>query len=233
MHKYTIFLSLDLIHGSPPFLDSVSEVPEDEALIHLKLQPEGDLFPCCDGTEEISQSSSNDTPAPERTVCQPCSTGSHLVPSTREEEDNEEGVISSERDSEQEDESQEEVSEDEEQEEQVKNVADAEAETSEKGVEAEEPQKLVPISRKLMADAAPMEKAPAGTKVSVDDTILAAEPEPDVAQTKKVEKVVEKMTVAEKEQPVVKESVSDEPVRKSSMKGTRFQCINVLDILMH
>lgn len=235
-----IVLSLDLIHGSlPPFLDSASEVPEDEALMHLKLQPEGDLFPCCDGTEEISQSSSNDTPAPERTVCQPCSTGSHLVPNTREEEvDNDKEVISSERDSEQEDESQEEVSEDEEQEEQIKNVVDAEAETSEERVEAEEPQthkshgikeESGPISGKLMADAAPMDKseAPAGTKVSVEDIILAAEPEPDVAQTKKVEKVVEKMTVAEKEQPLVKESVSEEPVRKSSMKGTIFQCINV------
>ncbi|XP_053274101.1 uncharacterized protein LOC128436345 [Pleuronectes platessa] len=48
----------------------------DESLVHLHLQqPEGDLFSCgCDTTEEhSSQSSSNDTPAPERAMCQPCS----------------------------------------------------------------------------------------------------------------------------------------------------------------
>lgn len=79
----------------------MSEVPEDEALVRLQLQPEADMFPCCDGTEEISQSSSNDTPAPERTVCQPCSSGSKLVPPTRgdgtseeEDSDNDEMVSS-------------------------------------------------------------------------------------------------------------------------------------------
>ncbi|XP_026871213.2 sarcalumenin-like isoform X1 [Electrophorus electricus] len=52
--------------------ESVSEVSDDELLVRLQLQSESNMFPCCDGTEEISQSSSNDTPAPERTVCTPC-----------------------------------------------------------------------------------------------------------------------------------------------------------------
>ncbi|XP_037621033.1 sarcalumenin-like isoform X3 [Sebastes umbrosus] len=52
-----------------------SSVHDEEPLVHLQLQhPEGDLFSCgCDTTEEhASQSSSNDTPAPERPMCQPC-----------------------------------------------------------------------------------------------------------------------------------------------------------------
>lgn len=247
MAIYNVFLSLDFGTESHSFVDSVSEVPEDEALMRLKLQPEGDLFPCCDGTEEISQSSSNDTPAPERTVCQPCSTGSHLVPNTREEEDSDEEVVSSEvaeglgeGESEQEDESQEEVLEEEEQEgadeEDAGDVDSEETETKEEGVEEEEPQeheddrveggtiKSDTSSGKLMADAAPVDEteATAGTKVSVEDRILAAE-ETDVAQTKKVKKVVEKLA----DPPAERESVSEEPVRKSSVKGTRRQCVNV------
>lgn len=204
--------------------------------MRLKLQPEGELFPCCDGTEEISQSSSNDTPAPERTVCQPCSTGSQLVPPTRAEEDNEKEVLSSEvaeglseGGSEQEDESQEEVSEDEEQEKQVKN--DEQEETDVEGVghsdsteeasedaetveeennndaeEAEEPRETIK-SGKLIADAAPVDES----KVSVEKIFIAAD-EPDVAKTKKVEKAGEKLP----------DPVPEEPVRKSSVKGTRF-----------
>ncbi|XP_062401937.1 sarcalumenin-like isoform X4 [Sardina pilchardus] len=82
--------------------DAVAEVAspvgsEDEALVQLKLQPEGDLFPCgCDPTEELSPSTSNDTPAPER-VCQPCSSGPSLgtVPVEQEEEEEEEEVVTS------------------------------------------------------------------------------------------------------------------------------------------
>ncbi|XP_069024006.1 sarcalumenin [Embiotoca jacksoni] len=52
-----------------------SSIHDEEPLMHLQLQqPEGDVFSCgCDTTEEhASQSSSNDTPAPERAMCQPC-----------------------------------------------------------------------------------------------------------------------------------------------------------------
>uniref|UniRef100_A0AAQ4PV63 Sarcalumenin n=1 Tax=Gasterosteus aculeatus aculeatus TaxID=481459 RepID=A0AAQ4PV63_GASAC len=48
---------------------------DEDPLVRLQLQqPEGDPFSCgCDATEEhASQSSSNDTPAPERAICQPC-----------------------------------------------------------------------------------------------------------------------------------------------------------------
>ncbi|MED6250946.1 hypothetical protein ATANTOWER_016967 [Ataeniobius toweri] len=41
--------------------------------MHLQLQqPDGDIFPCGCDTTDASQTSSNDTPAPERAVCQPC-----------------------------------------------------------------------------------------------------------------------------------------------------------------
>ncbi|KAL2086937.1 hypothetical protein ACEWY4_017996 [Coilia grayii] len=77
--------------------DAVPEVAspvgsEDEALVQLKLQPEGDLYPCgCDPTEEgVSPSTSNDTPAPER-VCQPCNTGPNLASVPVEQEEVEEG----------------------------------------------------------------------------------------------------------------------------------------------
>ncbi|XP_041838095.1 sarcalumenin-like [Melanotaenia boesemani] len=52
-----------------------SSILDEEPLMHLQLQqPEGDLFSCgCDAAEDQqSQSSSNDTPAPERAMCQPC-----------------------------------------------------------------------------------------------------------------------------------------------------------------
>ncbi|KAG7491327.1 hypothetical protein MATL_G00002440 [Megalops atlanticus] len=66
---------------------------EDEPLVHLQLQqPEGQpLFPCpCDGGEDRSQSS-NDTPAPERGVCQPCAAAAPSAgePAVEEEEQGE------------------------------------------------------------------------------------------------------------------------------------------------
>ncbi|XP_030638719.1 sarcalumenin [Chanos chanos] len=89
--------------------ESVAEVTshvgsEDEPLMRLQLQqPEGDLFPCgCDPTEELAQSSSNDTPAPERTACKPCATSPDLgqivedTSSAKEEEEEDEGVATEE-----------------------------------------------------------------------------------------------------------------------------------------
>ena len=67
--------------------------------MRLQFQPEGgDLFPCCDPTTEDhgGQSSSNDTPAPDRAVCQPCDPAPSLgsapeeAPPSVEEEDEEE-----------------------------------------------------------------------------------------------------------------------------------------------
>uniref|UniRef100_A0A3Q2PD59 Sarcalumenin n=1 Tax=Fundulus heteroclitus TaxID=8078 RepID=A0A3Q2PD59_FUNHE len=50
-----------------------SSIHDEEPRMHLQLQqPEGDLFSCGCGTTDASQTSSNDTPAPERAVCQPC-----------------------------------------------------------------------------------------------------------------------------------------------------------------
>ncbi|KAF7223758.1 sarcalumenin [Nothobranchius furzeri] len=63
-------------------------VHDEEPLMHLQLQqPEGDLFSCgCDSTD-ASQTSSNDTPAPEKAACQPCK-----APAAAEEEHEEEGA---------------------------------------------------------------------------------------------------------------------------------------------
>ncbi|XP_051940808.1 sarcalumenin-like [Hippocampus zosterae] len=52
-----------------------SSIPDEDPLVPLRLQePEGNVFSCGCGTaeEHPSLSSSNDTPAPERPVCQPC-----------------------------------------------------------------------------------------------------------------------------------------------------------------
>ncbi|XP_056303209.1 sarcalumenin-like [Danio aesculapii] len=60
---------------------------ETEQLVPLKLKSEGQLFNCCDGTEDISQSTSNDTPAPHRPVCQPCGTGAQIEDASLEEDE--------------------------------------------------------------------------------------------------------------------------------------------------
>ncbi|TNM85471.1 hypothetical protein fugu_007742 [Takifugu bimaculatus] len=63
---------------------------DEEPLLHLQLQqPEEKLFSCgCDGAEgHGSQSSSNDTPGPERSACQPCSPGKEGGDAGRLEED--------------------------------------------------------------------------------------------------------------------------------------------------
>ncbi|XP_037113780.1 uncharacterized protein LOC119126626 isoform X1 [Syngnathus acus] len=52
-----------------------SSIPDEEPLVSLRLQePETNLFSCGCGTaeEHPSQTLSNDTPAPERPMCQPC-----------------------------------------------------------------------------------------------------------------------------------------------------------------
>ncbi|XP_068583763.1 sarcalumenin-like [Cebidichthys violaceus] len=66
---------LSLLALSAADLLTGPSIHDEDPLVHLQLQqPEGDLFSCgCDTTEEpASQSSSNDTPAPERAICQPC-----------------------------------------------------------------------------------------------------------------------------------------------------------------
>ncbi|XP_074485246.1 sarcalumenin isoform X2 [Sebastes fasciatus] len=83
-----------------------SSVHDEEPLVRLQLQhPEGDLFSCgCDTTEEhASQSSSNDTPAPERPMCQPCKPPSAVdteeeSTSTSEHEEEEAEAASAEED---------------------------------------------------------------------------------------------------------------------------------------
>ncbi|XP_040001331.1 sarcalumenin-like [Xiphias gladius] len=80
---------LSLLAVSSADLLAGSSIHDEEPLVRLQLQqPEGDLFSCgCDTTEEhASQSSSNDTPAPERAMCQPCKPPSALSTDAEKEE---------------------------------------------------------------------------------------------------------------------------------------------------
>ncbi|XP_053712815.1 sarcalumenin-like isoform X2 [Synchiropus splendidus] len=86
---------LSLVASFSAELLSDSTSPDDELLVQLQLQqPEEDLFSCgCDSAEEhTSQSSSNDTPAPERALCQPCNPPPALQP---EEDTPEEEAVTS------------------------------------------------------------------------------------------------------------------------------------------
>ncbi|XP_029290881.1 sarcalumenin [Cottoperca gobio] len=97
---------LSLLALSAADLLAESSIHDEEHLVHLQFQqPEGELFSCgCDTTEEhASQSSSNDTPAPERVICQPCKPPSAVdteeVPaSTSEHEEEEEDAAHAEED---------------------------------------------------------------------------------------------------------------------------------------
>ncbi|KAM4584413.1 uncharacterized protein PAE49_003972 [Odontesthes bonariensis] len=90
---------LSLLVLSAADLLAEPSVHDEEPLMHLQLQQsEGDLFSCsCDTTEEhASQSSSNDTPAPERAVCQPCKplSAAEEEPATLSEHEEEEAAPS-------------------------------------------------------------------------------------------------------------------------------------------
>ncbi|KAJ8367101.1 hypothetical protein AAFF_G00331050 [Aldrovandia affinis] len=86
-------LSLLALATSEPAADTLGRAPvDDEPLVQLHLQqPEGEhLFTCsCDRGEDHS-SSSNDTPGPETTVCQPCPTSQESAGETTVEEEEEE-----------------------------------------------------------------------------------------------------------------------------------------------
>ncbi|XP_016298322.1 sarcalumenin-like isoform X1 [Sinocyclocheilus anshuiensis] len=124
---------------------SITQLPkyavdsETEPLVPFQLKSEGELFNCCDGTEDISQSSSNDTPAPNRPVCQPCGTGAQIDTTAEDvssNEDEEEKEVASEEKSEelsQEETSSEEIIEEEAQEEE----AEVELDESNEAVEEE------------------------------------------------------------------------------------------------
>ncbi|KAF4097820.1 sarcalumenin isoform X2 [Onychostoma macrolepis] len=110
---------------------------ETEPIVPFQLKSEGKLFNCCDGTEDISQSSSNDTPAPNRPVCQPCGTGAHIDTTAEDVSSNEEEEVVSEEKSEelnQEETSSEEIFEKEAQEEEAEVELDESNEAAEEEV---------------------------------------------------------------------------------------------------
>ncbi|XP_078146153.1 LOW QUALITY PROTEIN: sarcalumenin [Centroberyx gerrardi] len=119
-----------------------ASIHDEEPLMRLQVQqPEGDLFSCgCDPTEEhASQSSSNDTPAPERAMCPPCN-----PPSPPAEEEEEEGAapaeeeVSAEEVASDGEEEQEEVASQEEVVEEEEATSEEEAETVEEAESLEE-----------------------------------------------------------------------------------------------
>ncbi|KAF3844131.1 hypothetical protein F7725_016179 [Dissostichus mawsoni] len=182
-----------------------SSVHNEEPLVHMQLQqPEGDLFSCgCDTTEEhSSQSSSNDTPAPERALCQPCT-----PPSAVDTE--EEPAVASEHEEEgeaapvEEDASREEVTSDgqeeevaseaaaEEEEEVAVEVASSEVEEEEEnieeGEEEGEPQEEVaaeetveePEDTQDETEAAAEEESVESPEDATEEEVAEAEPEPE------------------------------------------------------
>ncbi|KAI9533982.1 hypothetical protein NQZ68_018350 [Dissostichus eleginoides] len=183
-----------------------SSVHNEEPLVHLQLQqPEGDLFSCgCDTTEEhSSQSSSNDTPAPERALCQPCTPPSAVdteeepaVASEHEEEEGEAAPV-------EEDASREEVTSDgqeeevaseaaaEEEEEVAVEVASSEVEEEEEnieeGEEEGEPQEEVaaeetveePEDTQDETEAAAEEESVESPEDATEEEVAEAEPEPE------------------------------------------------------
>ncbi|XP_041960462.1 protein P200-like isoform X4 [Alosa sapidissima] len=184
--------------------DAVAEVVspvEDEALVQLKLQPEGDLFPCgCDPTEELSPSTSNDTPAPER-VCQPCSSGPSLgaVPVEQEEEE-EEVVNSAEEAAAPEGDA---VSEEEEEEEES-----SQEEAAEEAGEEEEGEEV--------ANAEPAEEETGGVEESVDEE--AAEEVSSEETSEAEEEATEAEESAEEQETV--EEVEGETASEEAMEGS-------------
>ncbi|XP_048103186.1 sarcalumenin-like isoform X4 [Alosa alosa] len=184
--------------------DAVAEVVspvEDEALVQLKLQPEGDLFPCgCDPTEELSPSTSNDTPAPER-VCQPCSSGPSLgaVPVEQEEEE-EEVVNSAEEAAAPEGDA---VSEEEEEEEES-----SQEEAAEEAGEEEEGEEV--------ANAEPAEEEIGGVEESVDEE--AAEEVSSEETSEAEEEATEAEESAEEQETV--EEVEGETASEEAMEGS-------------
>ncbi|KAK1886659.1 Sarcalumenin [Dissostichus eleginoides] len=198
-----------LMHGlvvSSSRLYAGSSVHNEEPLVHLQLQqPEGDLFSCgCDTTEEhSSQSSSNDTPAPERALCQPCTPPSAVdteeepaVASEHEEEEGEAAPV-------EEDASREEVTSDgqeeevaseaaaEEEEEVAVEVASSEVEEEEEnieeGEEEGEPQEEVaaeetveePEDTQDETEAAAEEESVESPEDATEEEVAEAEPEPE------------------------------------------------------
>nr|XP_055073239.1 sarcalumenin-like isoform X1 [Misgurnus anguillicaudatus] len=176
---------------------------ESDPLVPLQLKPEGELFTSCDGTEDISRSSSNDTPAPKRPVCQPCSPGGHIHTTTEDVSSNEEEEVASEEKDEElsEEESSEEIFEGEAQEEE-ENTKDEALEVVDEEAEGEEDSDV---------------EAPMVVEVSLE------EEEEEVHETEEVvvkeeEVVVEEEEVHETEEEVVEEEevvVEEEEVHET------------------
>ncbi|XP_033976219.1 sarcalumenin-like [Trematomus bernacchii] len=170
-----------------------SSVHNEEPLVHLQLQqPEGDLFSCgCDTTEEHgSQSSSNDTPAPERALCQPCTPPSAVdteeEPAVASEHEEEEGRAAPVE----EDASREEVTSDgqeeevaseaaaEEEEEVAVEVASSEVEEEEENIEEGE-EEGEPQEEVAAEEAVAEEESVESPEDATEEEVAEAEPEPE------------------------------------------------------
>ncbi|XP_050926715.1 sarcalumenin isoform X6 [Lates calcarifer] len=194
---------LSLLALSAADLLAGSSIHDEEALVSLQLQqPEEDLFSCgCDTTEEhASQSSSNDTPAPERAMCQPCTPPSALSTDSEEEEP---ASTSEHEDEEEEAASTEEVASDGEEEQE-------EAAPQEEVVEEEE-------EEEAMSEEEPSEEAESMEDQSVEEEAASPEEETEEGEVEAEEELSheeEEVTelheeVAEEEEPAAEETVEE------------------------
>ncbi|KAL6461963.1 hypothetical protein MHYP_G00301080 [Metynnis hypsauchen] len=190
--------------------DSVSEVPENEPLMRLQFQKDGGRFSGCDCNKEITQSSSNDTPAPERTVCRPCTAGPHMdAPSredsvTSEEEEEDEEVASNKAGEvvEQEEESKEQALENEDQEEPQGNEEHEEA-SEEVMVESN-------AAEDASEEAEDVEEEVSEAELDTTATPPGEEPEV-IEESEVVEEPVQKEEEEVLEEPVSEEETVEEP----------------------
>ncbi|XP_051550937.1 sarcalumenin-like [Myxocyprinus asiaticus] len=207
---------------------------ENEPLVPLQLKPEGELFACCDGTEDISQSSSNDTPAPERPVCQPCSTGVHIdttadaVSSSEEEEEEEEEVVSGEKAEEliEDETSYEEISEEEAQEEEVElekeetfeEMMEEVLEVADDVGEMSEPEAEIEVDSDVEAPLAVEEPVEEEAAEEADEVSQAEEEVEDVEDVSQSEEEVSQNDVEVEEVFQTEEEGEEEEVSQSEEK---------------
>ncbi|KAI3352941.1 hypothetical protein L3Q82_019521, partial [Scortum barcoo] len=198
---------------------SGSSIHDEEPLVHLQLQqPEGDLFSCrCDTTEEhASQSSSNDTPAPERAMCQPCKPTSALEteeePASTPEHDEEEAAPAEEDAATEEvtgdgeEEQEEDASHEEVEEEEVTSEEEAEAELVE-AVEEEEVAEEPASSEEAEAEAEREEERTEGGEEEAEEELSHEEEEVNEPQ----EEVTEEEEPAAEVEKAVEEPQSEDP----------------------
>ncbi|XP_044046727.1 sarcalumenin-like [Siniperca chuatsi] len=202
---------LSLLALSAADLLAGSSLHDEEPLVRLQLQqPEGDLFSCrCDTTEDhASQSSSNDTPAPEKAMCQPCKPPSALdteeePAAVSEHEEEEEAAAPAEEDA-----STEEVTSDGEEEQEE---AASWEEVEEEEVTSEEEAEAEPVEEaESVEDQSVDEEEVAEEFASSEEEETVAEVEEEEEKTEEREEEAEELSHEEEEVNEPQEEVAEE-----------------------